>query len=280
MSKDIDGMKQRILDEYERLGLDSKFSFSCHPGISCFNSCCGDVNIALTPYDVLRLKNRLGMTSSEFIEKHTIRPFTQDQQLPVLVLKMRDDEENKPCPFVRDETGCSVYEDRPWPCRMYPVGEASARTEQDPTAPHFYFIMREDKCDGLAEKKEWTVAQWMENQGVGSYNEAGEDFKQINLHPYFAKGGELRPQQMEMYFTALYDLDKFRGFIFDSTFLQRYEVEEELLQKLKADDEELLRFAVRWLRQCLFNEGTIKPRQEAVEQVKQQLDARRVKESE
>ena len=38
MSKDIDGMKQRILDEYERLGLDSKFSFSCHPGISCFNS--------------------------------------------------------------------------------------------------------------------------------------------------------------------------------------------------------------------------------------------------
>ena len=274
--KELDGMKQRILDEYDRLGVDDKFSFSCHPGITCFNNCCGDVNIALTPYDVLRLKNRLGMTSGEFIREHTIRPFTEDQQLPVVILKMRDEVENKPCPFVKDVTGCSVYEDRPWPCRMYPVGEASARTEADPDAPQFYFIMREDKCDGLAQEKEWTISSWMENQGVGPYNDMGELFRTINLHPYFKKGGSLNPQQMEMYFTALYDLDKFREFVFESTFLERFVVEPDEQEQLKTDDEALLRFGFKWLHTCLFNAKLIPVKPETFEKVKKQLDEQRV----
>ena len=39
------------------------FGFTCHPGVPCFNSCCADVNIVLTPFDVLRLARRLGMTT-------------------------------------------------------------------------------------------------------------------------------------------------------------------------------------------------------------------------
>ncbi len=48
-----------------------KFCFSCHDGLACFKQCCRDINIFLTPYDVLRLKQCLGMDSGEFLEKHT-----------------------------------------------------------------------------------------------------------------------------------------------------------------------------------------------------------------
>ena len=53
------------------------FEFRCHPGVSCFNRCCRNLNFFLNPYDVIRLKQNLGLSSGEFIEKHTdiiVRP--------------------------------------------------------------------------------------------------------------------------------------------------------------------------------------------------------------
>ncbi len=65
----MDVFREKILKGYERMGLDNCFKFSCHRDIPCFNKCCGNVNIFLTPYDVLRMKNRLKMESGEFLEK-------------------------------------------------------------------------------------------------------------------------------------------------------------------------------------------------------------------
>ena len=45
------------------------FRFNCYPGVSCFTNCCQDITIVLTPYDVLRLKNSLGIPSGEFLDK-------------------------------------------------------------------------------------------------------------------------------------------------------------------------------------------------------------------
>ena len=128
MSREIEKLKETILKEYPRLNLDSQFRFKCHKDVPCFNSCCGDVNIFLTPYDIIRLKNRLGITSGEFLAKYTISPFDENTKYPVILLKMEDNE-RKSCPFV-SEAGCTVYEDRPWPCRMYPLGMASPKDER------------------------------------------------------------------------------------------------------------------------------------------------------
>jgi hypothetical protein len=51
-----------------RLTKESKFRFSCHPGVPCFTNCCRNMNIILTPYDIIRLKNRLGLTSDMFLQ--------------------------------------------------------------------------------------------------------------------------------------------------------------------------------------------------------------------
>ena len=73
-----------------RLELDSKICFECKPGISCFNACCKQADITLAPYDIIRLKNRLGLSSTEFLKKHTV-PFEMDAHgMPGIKMRTTD----------------------------------------------------------------------------------------------------------------------------------------------------------------------------------------------
>lgn len=269
---EVHEFEQKILTEAPRLSRESRFQFRCHPGVSCFNVCCADVNIALTPYDVLRLRRRLGLGSQEFLGQHTILPFHEEQKLPVPLLRMNDDEK-KSCPFVGAE-GCTVYEDRPWPCRMYPIGVASSRT---PTraGQEFYFVVAEDHCRGHAEAKEWSVGQWIEDQGVAPFDAFGDLLKELTLHPRLLAGDPFTPKQMELYFMATYELDRFRRFVFESRFLETYEVAEHVVTQLRSDDDELLRFGLTWLRFALFGDSTAKIRPEVLEAKREAFASRR-----
>ena len=53
---------------------------------------------------------------------------------------------------------------------------------------------------------------------------------------------------------ALYNIDKFKDFVFNSTFLNRFEVEPNRIEKIKRNDEELLKFAFDWIKFGLFGE--------------------------
>jgi hypothetical protein len=190
--------------------------------------------------------------------------------LPVVAIRMKEGE-GKPCPFV-GEGGCTVYEDRPWPCRMYPVGLASQHRGDGQTGEQFYFVVDEPHCKGHGEAREWSIAEWMKDQGVELYDQMGELFQQVSLHQHFQRGGTLDPMKMEMYFTACYDLDKFRGFVFGSRFLTLYEIEPETIEQIRGDDVALLRFAFLWLRFSLFGEKTIGVRPEVLEAKRRELE--------
>jgi hypothetical protein len=252
---EIEKLKETILKEFPRLDKESKFKFNCHKNISCFNNCCSDVNIFLTPYDVIRLKNRLKISSQEFLDKYTLLPIDEKQNHPVVMLKMKNDE-NKTCHFV-GENGCTVYEDRPWSCRMFPLGVASPKDPGENGDGEFYFILEEPVCKGYEEDRSLTVDEWMTDQNVKEYTEMGEYFKEISLHDYFKKGKKLEPAKLEMFYTVCYNIDKFREFVFDSTFLKRFEVDEEVVNKIKEDDKELLLFGFNWLKYCLFGEKSM-----------------------
>jgi uncharacterized protein len=146
--KEIENLKNAILKEYPRLSRESEFCFNCHNKIACFNKCCGDVNIFLTPYDIIRLKKSLNITSGEFLRKYTLCPFDKNLKYPVILLKMEEDEKNR-CPFVGDD-GCRVYPDRPWSCRMYPLGMASAADGDEQLDKEFFFIMKEVESQRMA----------------------------------------------------------------------------------------------------------------------------------
>ena len=107
---------------------DAVIQFRCHKDIDCFNACCKNIDIMLTPYDIVRLKTRLGITSTEFLRQYT-EPFEFGRN-SVGGVKYKPKEGTNECQFVTDE-GCSVYEDRPTACRYYPVGLLSTRRQDE-----------------------------------------------------------------------------------------------------------------------------------------------------
>ncbi|MBW2564500.1 MAG: hypothetical protein JRE29_10800 [Deltaproteobacteria bacterium] len=51
-----------------------------------------------------------------------------------------------------------------------------------------------------------------------------------------------------------YNIDKFREFVFESSFLKRFDIDEKTLEKIKNDEIELLQFGVNWLKGILFKQ--------------------------
>ena len=52
----------------------------------------------------------------------------------------------------------------------------------------------------------------------------------------------------KMAFMATYNVDRFRDFTFQSSFLKRYKVKSALLKKLTTDDVQLLKFGFEWVK--------------------------------
>lgn len=227
-----------------RMAPEHSFTFNCSPGVSCFTQCCQDVTIVLTPYDLLRMKNRLQMSSDEFLETYTIVIPRQKRLIPMVVLKMN--QEDKRCPFVTQD-GCSIYTDRPWPCRMYPLS-----TEGDGT---FEITAGADKCKGLEQDIQWKIETWLDKQGIKPYDEMNELLSTITIPLQVHESEIENPQIAKMVFMCLYNLNKFKEFVYESSFLNRFEVEDpERIEKAKEDDVELLKLSIDWIKFGIFGE--------------------------
>jgi len=235
----------------QRMDAEHFFRFNCAPGVSCFTQCCQDVNIILTPYDVAQLKNELHLSSDEFLERHTIVLSRENQLIPVVFLKMR--EEDKRCPFVTED-GCAVYENRPWACRMFPLDMADDGT--------FHLIADVDRCKGLNHENIWQIGEWLVEQGVVPHDEMNSLLTSLTAPLKAQKLDIDNPGIFKMVFMALYNLDKFRDFVFNSTFLDRFELDDLLVEKIKRSDIELLKFSIDWIKFGIFGQKLFKVKEE------------------
>ena len=187
--------------------------------------------------------------------------------MPVVTLKLLDDEQ-KLCPFVRDE-GCLVYSDRPTTCRYYPLGVASLSHKEDTDTQGFYFFVNEPHCLGFEEDMEWTVAEWRENQGVDIHDKINAEWTELVVRKRsFPPNMKLTEQTKNMFFLVSYNIDKFREFVFESSFLQRYEIDADQLVKIKEDEIALLQYGLKWLKWLLFKEGDFEMKSDAAGQGK------------
>ena len=236
-----------------QLGLDSQFKFRCHKDVACFTRCCREIKITLTPYDVLRLKKRLNLSSEEFLAIYTDLHLLEKTDLPVVTLKLMEDQ-GSACPFVRED-GCIVYEDRPTTCRYYPLGVASLSHKEGADDDGFYFFVNEPHCLGFEEEKTWTVKEWRRDQGVDIHDEINKNWTDLVVRKRsFPPNIKLTDQAKKMFFMISYNIDKFREFVFESSFLERFDVDEKTLQKIKDDDVALLNFGINWLKEILFKQ--------------------------
>jgi Fe-S-cluster containining protein len=234
----------------------SRFRFHCYPGVACFTKCCRDVNIFLSPYDILRMKRRLGVSSGDFLRRYTLSLIPESSGFPVVLLKMREDQ-TRDCPFVGAE-GCSIYEDRPWPCRMYPLDQGERDGE-------YHFTAQPSVCLGMKEDREWTVREYLQAQGADPYDEMQNLWGKILSHPRLMGENIRNPKVQEMCRMALYDLDRFRKFVLESRFLQIFYVEKETTEKIATDDMELMKLAHRWLEFGLISGETLKMREDLLQ---------------
>ena len=234
---------------------DNLFRFSCHKDVPCFTKCCAKLRLILTPYDILRMKNRLAISSDDFLERYTDTVIDNHSRFPMVRLKMKKDPEQA-CLFVTRE-GCAIYEDRPEACRLYPVGRASAMVKEGTDARKKFFMVEEAHCQGFKENRTWTLDDWLNHEGVRRYAGMNDQWLAIVTSSKSLGPKAHIPRKHQMFFMASYNLDKFREFIFKSGFFDRFQVDSDLKEKLDSDDVTLMKFGFDWLKFSLFGEKTI-----------------------
>ncbi len=246
----------------EKHSLDSKFTFRCHKDIKCFTQCCSNIEIFLTPYDVVRLKKNLELSSDEFLDQYTFMKIDEKSSHPHAILKMSENADKK-CIFLTDE-GCKVYDDRPANCRYYPVGQGTLRKDGDdgPVQEDFFFFVKEDHCFGFDEKKNWTIKSWREDQDAAYYDEVNREWKGLQLRKNLP-GKALDESKQFQFYMASYDLDRFKKYIFESNFLNIFDIDDETLSKIKEDETELIQFGVKYIKYIMMLEETLKLKDDA-----------------
>ncbi|MFC1589501.1 YkgJ family cysteine cluster protein [Pseudomonadota bacterium] len=244
-----------------RLELEDEIKFRCHKGISCWNQCCARADVTLAPYDIIRLKQRFDMDSTEFLAKYSV-PFEIDAHgMPGI--KMRTDDDGA-CQFMTDE-GCSVYEDRPTACRYYPSGLLSMRALGEANDEQHFLLIKEDHCKGHEEDNIVTIGDYRKEQGVEIYDELNRDYYRIILKKKSTGPTIGAPSDMslQLFFMASYDVDRFRRFVMSEAFIKMYDLTNEEYDNLEKDDVELMKFGFDLMRQVFFGEMSIKEREGA-----------------
>ncbi len=244
---------------------DTKISFRCHKGIDCFNACCSNIDITLTPYDVVRLKKRLGIDSSEFLLEYTV-PYEMEKD-GIAGVKFKPVDNGTACRFMTDE-GCSVYEDRPTACRYYPVGLVSMRKQDEYTDSNSYALVEEEHCHGHREDNSMTIDEYRKDQGIPEYDELARGWRQLVLKKMSSGPtvGKPSKRSRQLFFMACYDVDRFRVFVNSEGFKQSFVLDDAEYEKINNDDVEMMQFGFRFLKQVLFGEMSIELREGALDE--------------
>jgi len=239
---------EAFLKSLPELKAGESFHFACHPDVPCFNACCSDLTLMLTPYDALRLRRALGITASEFIHHFAARFIVPGTGFPMLRLRMLD-ERQKRCPFVSPE-GCKVYADRPGACRTYPLGRATRLDAQDNVVEQF-FVVREPHCRGFEEVAAWDARSWLADQDLAVYNQFNDRYMRL-MALARDKGAALSDKQTQMVWLAQYQPDAFQDFIAKMGLFNLVEIDEARRQRVLSDEEETLTFGLDWLELAFF----------------------------
>ena len=162
--------------EIERtVSLEDRLRFECKR-CAC---CCYKYEFTLTPYDILRLCHGLNIRTRAFLVRYGRIAPDPEGGLPVFwldfakVQRTISDEGVFSCPFLdlqEDQFLCRVYPFRPTRCRSYPLLRIGANRHQET------FYLREVTCRAKETTKAYTVAEWIEYEGLAPYFRENERF--------------------------------------------------------------------------------------------------------
>ncbi|MEE8328571.1 MAG: YkgJ family cysteine cluster protein, partial [Thermodesulfovibrionia bacterium] len=129
----------------------------------------------------------------------------------------------------------------------------------------FYFFVKEPHCLGYKEDKEWTIESWRIDQNVDIYDEMNREWKALQLRKNIPGQTDLDDKKQTQFYLASYDLDGFRRFIFESKFLDVFDLKAETIEKIKTDEVELMKFGFKYIRYIIMLEQTLKVKKDVLE---------------
>lgn len=245
-----------------KLTAEDTFEFRCHKDVSCWNKCCHGADITLTPNCILRLSRHLNLAPADFLLQYTVPAIHEKADLPVAKLKMGGDDGRGACAFSTPD-GCSVYDHRPATCRYYPLGMVSMKMKDMEGKEDFFFLVKEDHCQGHCDKKSQNVGEFRAEQGVEDYERINRGWIDILMKMASWKvmggpGGKAPAlPTKKMFFMSTTDVDAFRRFVFGTKFLETYDIDPAAVELIRTQDDALLQLAYDWMKNVLFNEPTI-----------------------
>lgn len=235
--------------ELTPLARDDTFEFACHSNVSCFNHCCRDLSQALTPYDVLRLKKNLGMTTQTFFERYAEIRVGPATGLPVASLRFSPDRERR-CPFVTAE-GCSVYVDRPASCRIYPLVRVMRRSRSDGSLVEQFALLHEPHCCGFEQKQRQSVRQWIERQLLDAYHAASDELLELIAMKNQLRPGPLSHKHQQLVQMACYDLETLKAHASDGQLEGMDSPHMNPIPEMQ-NDEAWLKWSIKYICNLLF----------------------------
>lgn len=252
----MDISEKKFPDGMVPLG-DSEFQFACHSGVACFTFCCRNVDMILYPYDIIRLKNSLGIDSEDCMRQYTVLEQGDNPYFPTVKLKLATDAQ-KECPFLKS-TGCTVYNDRPSACRTYPLERAVDRSKVAGNVEEYYFLTHHPYCLGHHENTKWQVNSWVRNQKLVDYNVMNELWAEIDTvfrqNPWRGEGTAGEKQQLA--FMICYNIDGFRRFADENKLIKQFKIDKDFKKRIMREDTELLKFGWQWLKLILTGKSSL-----------------------
>ncbi len=198
----VKALEERYSHIKEPLGPDSRFKFSCDADGKC---CTNRRNepVILSSYDVLRLRKRMGMKSRDFIKEYTYMTFGGDSQLPMALLKTKEDDKLQRCVFLKKGL-CGVHEDKPLRCRLYPLGRVLPEDGKS-----YFFLQNVPSYCQVGRGREWALEEYLKESEIEPFVDWSDRLLLPLLEMDFEKYKALPLTDKVLLASYLYDFDTY-----------------------------------------------------------------------
>jgi uncharacterized protein len=137
------------------LARGTRFSYRCN---RCMH-CCRAKRIPVNPYEIARLAEHLGLSTTEVLTRHT--------ETGGAILRQ---DEHHACVFL-GESGCTVHPARPLACRLYPLGR-----QRLPSGEERFAALPPDPETAGVYGEDGTVGDFLRDQDIERHVAAADAY--------------------------------------------------------------------------------------------------------
>lgn len=201
-------------------GLEDMVKADCNGCEGCSDCCKGmGESVILDAYDIHRLKCRTGRGFEDLLQNAIELHVVDGVILPNLAMKTGEKEQ---CYFLSDAGRCTIHEDRPGICRLFPLGRYYEEEG-------FRYFLQKDECP--KQKTKIKVSKWLDMKNPKEYETFISSWHELlktmeNLYEKLsAKGCEEEIKKFNMLFLQLFYIMDFNP---ELSFYPQFEVKKNM----------------------------------------------------